>query len=215
MTIGSDGPHTTTLGATPHTLEEAAVELQSAIRNAPGGGPAFRDARVTVTHVDQQLVIVPGGVGSLVTVTITGAIADQLRLSGSHGATQPQVALSGALVPYPTLTAEEPAFDLTIGGTTYTITLPGRPMTPADTASMVETVVRGVGPEAAFSNAQVTALGHQLLFVPGDTGDVLFGTVAGSDETTASELQLHTHYRVRVRVNGAESLDDIFVELPS
>jgi hypothetical protein len=214
VTIGADGPHTATLSTLPSTLAQAAAALQAAIRNAPGGGAAFQGARVTTTTLGQQLVVVPGGLGSATTVTMAGTVAEQLKLSGGNGEALVRVYLSGALAPFPALTASQPVVTLTIAGTTHTVTLPSRPLTLADAAGMLETAIRTAGPEAAFTNAQVTTLGPQLVLVPGAAGDVVFDQVTAVDETTVAELQWHARYVVRVRVNGAESIDDVDVELP-
>jgi hypothetical protein len=52
------------------------------------------------------------------------------------------------------------------------------------------------------------------LILPGAAGTVAFDKVTGADETTAAELQLRARYPVRVRVNGAESIDERGLELP-
>jgi Pvc16 N-terminal domain len=218
VTIGPDGPHTATLATTPLTLPQAVRELQTAIRNAPGGGPAFQGARVAATTAGNQVVIVPGGLGDAVVTTVANTaastVADQLRLSAAGGGVLVQAYLSGELAPFPVITASQPAVNLTIGGITHSIPLPSRPLTLVDAAAMLEAAIRSAGPEAAFANAQVTTLANQLLLVPGAAGDVAFGPMAGVDETTAAELQLHVRYLVRVRVNGAESIDDVSVEIP-
>jgi hypothetical protein len=202
-------------GVSRKMAAQAARELQSAIRSATGGGPAFKGARVTTTTVHSQLVIVPGGLGGATTVTMTGSIAEQLNLSGNHGEMQTQVYLSGESKPLPRLTSSQPSVNLTIGTTTHPIKLLTRPSTLIDAANKLQTAIRNAGSGAAFSNAQVTTLENQLLIVPGAAGNVTFGEVPGSDETTVAELQLHARYLVRVRVNGVESIDDIGVELPS
>ena len=48
---------------------------------------------------------------------------------------------------------------------------------------------------------------------PGAAGLVTFDAPPG-DTTTVVELQLHARFAVRVRVNGAESIDDAVLELP-
>ena len=55
--------------------------------------------------------------------------------------------------------------------------------------------------------------GDQLLVIPGATGDVRFAAAPG-DDLTVSQLQLQARFAVRVRVNGAESIDLAAVELP-
>jgi hypothetical protein len=42
---------------------------------------------------------------------------------------------------------------------------------------------------------------------------VTFGAAPG-DDSTVSQLQLHARFAVRVRVNGAESIDAAALELP-
>ena len=69
----------------------------------------------------------------------------------------------------------------------------------------------GAAPE--YASALVATTGAQLLVIPGAGGVVTFDAAPG-DDATVTELQLHGHFAVRVRVNGAESIDDAAVELP-
>src|SRR5215210_1594606 len=208
LTIGSDGPRRAVFASSPATLADAARVLQAAIRGAPDGGAAFKGTRVTTAA--NRLVVVPGGLGGNVTFS-AGDTANRLKLTGATtGGTTSQGYFSGELTPFPSLTSTNPAVRLTVGGTTGTVTLASRPATLANAASLLETAIRGAG----FSNARVTALGDQLLILPFATGTVTFDGVPGTDETTVVELQLRASYPVRVRVNGAESIDQRGLEMP-
>jgi hypothetical protein len=66
---------------------------------------------------------------------------------------------------------------------------------------------------APYKNAQVLVSDGRLIVVPGAATPVTFEPVP-ADQTTVAELQLHGRFAVRVRVNGAESIDDATVELP-
>ena len=68
--------------------------------------------------------------------------------------------------------------------------------------------------QPAYLNALVGTTASQLLFIPGAGGLVAFDAITGIDERTVAELQLHARFAVRVRVNGAESIDAADVELP-
>jgi hypothetical protein len=204
LTIGSDGPRRAVFASSPATLPDAAGVLLAAIRGAPDGGAAFKGTRVTT--VAGRLIVVPGGLDRNITVS-AGDTANRLKLTGG---TTSQGHLSGELTPFPSLTSTNPAVRLTVGGTTGTVTLASRPATLANAASLLETAIRGAG----FSNARVTTLGNQLLILPFATGTVTFDGVPGTDETTVAELQLRTRYPVRVRVNGAESIDERGLEMP-
>jgi hypothetical protein len=216
--FGTEAPRTTTLTKKPTTLEDAADILQAAIRSTPGGGIAFKGARVTT--VGDRLVVVPGGL-FFDPVTISGTrMADQLKLS--TGRQVKGAYLSGELVPFPVLTAAQPSLGVTIGGPLRTVTLTSRPTTLADAADILQAAIQTAGTtlgraapdKDAFSGARVTVLGGQLLILPGSSGQVNFGGVPDGDQTSVAELQLRTRYPVRVRVNGAESIDDKGVEIP-
>lgn len=211
LTIGADGPHDATLPGKPLTLDEAATFLQAALRGAPGGGRAFRGARVTVAG--DRLIFVPGGSPGTVAITfanvsVADTTADLLKLTG--GATLTQVSMSGELRPLPALTAAQPRVRLTVGAASATVTLASRPTTLANAASLLEAAILAAG----FAGSRVATVGDQLLFIPGAAGNVRFDPVAGVDETTVVDLQLRARYSVRVRVNGAESIDSFPLELP-
>jgi hypothetical protein len=60
----------------------------------------------------------------------------------------------------------------------------------------------------------VAVLGSQLLILPGNGRPIQIDAVPGTDDTSVRDLQLKTTYMVRVRVNGAESLDSAVATLP-
>jgi hypothetical protein len=51
------------------------------------------------------------------------------------------------------------------------------------------------------------------VLVPGNANVPVFAGTP-DDDTTVRELQWHARFAVRVRCNGAESIDDASVELP-
>jgi hypothetical protein len=212
VTIGSDGPRTAAFDAQPQTLAEAGRLLQSAIRSALGGGPPFGGTRVADVN-GSRLVIVPGGLGDVVTIAPSGTdatTAGSLKLTAGASASI-QAYLSGLLKPFPMLTASQPALQVTIGSASpQTITLPTRPTTLAEASSMLN---KALG--AIFPGTRVTTLENQLLILPGVPGGIVFENIAGLDDTTVVQLQLRARYPVRVRVAGAESIDAAELELPS
>lgn len=216
VTIAGDGPHLATLPFTPGNLQDGAVAVERAVRQALGGGAAFRGARVAALVAGNRLAVVPGGLHGA--VTMTGATADALELSAGSGGTAVRAFLSGRLVPFPTLTANPPRVEMTIGPDTRPVVLGSVPANLADAASLLETAIRTAipGPPPSFANARVAVLGEQLLIVPGVPAalNVSFQPVLGVDEATVAQLQLRAGYAVRVRTNGAEDLDNRVVELP-
>lgn len=215
ITLGGEGPHQATMAARPRSLAEAASLLQAAIR-AADASPAFAGARVAATG--ERLVIVPGGLTGAITIG-AGAFAEALRLvpaaNPATSALQRGVYLSGALRPFHALTQAAPTLDLDMGGETHRLTVAVAPPSLETTASTLEAAIRAASGTTAFANARVTALGDQLCVIPGDASPVVFSPAAGVDETTVVELQLRAAYPVRVRVSGAESIDESAVELPA
>jgi hypothetical protein len=208
--IGADSFRTATLRERPTTLEGAAELLQAAIRTADGGGAAFRGARVTTAG--DCLVVVPGGLIDPVTVSGT-TVADGLGLS--TGRQVEGAYLSGELAPFPAVTAAQPQMRVTIGTAARTVTLTPRPTTLADAATRLQSAITLPGPGGiGFTEARVAVLGSQLLVVPGGPEPANFEGVSSGDQTTVAELRLRATFPVRVRVNGAESIDQQSLELP-
>jgi len=208
VTIGSSGPQTVVFPRRPADLEGVAQGLQTAIRSATSGGRAFTEARVAVA--DGRLVVLPGGL--LANVTIGGAGAGALSLQTG---TMREGYLSGALDPFPALSAPPGAVHISVGGAAATATLATTPTSVATAASALQAAIRGASANAAFTGALVAALGSQLLIVPSAAGSIAVVPMPGGDQTTTAELKLRASYPVRLRVNGAEALGGAnSVELP-
>jgi hypothetical protein len=221
--IGAGTPRTATLQDKPNDLQEAAVLLQAAIREVPGGDPGFEGARVTTAG--NRLLVVPGNLFAD-PVTFSGADADTLMLSTGNLYTGAY--LSGELVTFPPLTAASPSLKVAIGNApnppTHTVSLASRPTSVAQTAGELQgAITQAAGPnETGFSAARVAVLERQLLVLPGVRGEgvdfegvpVGDATAPDGDETTVAELRLRVRYPVRVRVNNAESIDDAGLEMP-
>jgi hypothetical protein len=80
-------------------------------------------------------------------------------------------------------------------------------------ADALQTAINSAGGGAAYTNALVSTTGSQLLVMPGTADTVTFDAAPG-DDRTVTDLQLHARFAVRVRLNGAESLDPVVLELP-
>lgn len=211
--IGTAGPHALDLGAEPATAEELARVLQAAIRRASPAA-SFRGTRVAA--FDGRVVVVPGGLVD--TVTFTGSDAGKLGLTLATGCQRPKGHVSGWLQPFPALTARQPAVQVRVGLLQRDVKLPLRPAGQAEAAELLQAGLR----QAGFAGAHVVALEAQLLtlaLLP-LTGQVSYAPLPASgpqpgDATSAQELQLHALLPLRVRVNGAESVDPVEVELPA
>ena len=212
VTIGADGPHDARFPRRPADPADAAALLEAALHAAQGGGPGFTEARVAAT-TDNRLVIVPGELAQPVSVT-ADAISAMLELTPATGATSPQVYLSGQLSPFPAMAAPQPSLRLQIGAVTHDITLATRPTSLGEAVPLLEAAIRAF-PEVEFAAARVAALDNQILLLPGAAGAVVFGPVPLGDQSSVTELELAAGTLVRVRVNGAESLNQIFVGLTS
>jgi hypothetical protein len=203
VTIGGEGPHTATLPAGLTTPADAAGHLQAAIRSAHGS-PAFRNTRVTL--LDSRLIVTPGGLFGAVNVA-PAADPHTFEELGFAGASMVQGYLSGELRPFPELSAGLPRMRVTLGASEQTIAFPARPASLEEAAARLDAAL-----SAAFPGTWATTLENQLLILPGAPGDLIFEGLT-EDETSVAELQLHVRYPVRVRVNGAESLDAVIAAL--
>ena len=83
----------------------------------------------------------------------------------------------------------------------------------AEAVVWLEQGIRFFAGDPAFANARTAALGNQILLLPGAAGAVLFGPVPPNDLSSVFELDLAKSTPVRVRVNGAESVAETFVDL--
>ncbi len=215
VTIGAES-RVARFPSTPATLAEAAVALQEAIRGAEEAGPAFRGTRVTT--MANRLVVVPAGLTAAVSVSMAPGdpkTAVRLKLTTNTGARALNAYLSGQLRPFPAITAAHPAVTVSTTSATGTVTtgvatLASPPANLADAAALLEAALHAAG----FVTAHIAVLEDQLLVRCDGAASMTFDAVPNVDGTTASELQLHGRYAVRVRVNGAESIDEQYVEMP-
>jgi hypothetical protein len=101
-----------------------------------------------------------------------------------------------------------------MNGTTHDLTL-AVTGSFAETVNSLESAIQGFG-DSGFAGARVSHFDDQIMVIPGaaSVSTVTFGAVPGDDESTVGELQLNAHYRVRVRVNGAENVVEKVVSLP-
>jgi hypothetical protein len=208
VTIGSAGPVTATLAATPTSVPHAATLLEAAIR-AADPRPVF--ARLRVAAVPGALVVIPGDLTSTVTFQ-AGALANALRLVS--GSALRQFHLSGVLSPFPALSAGSPEVELEMAGVSARVELGSRPRSVSEVAVALETAVRAADSAPVFAQARVAVVGDRLCLLPGAAGAVEFSASTGRDATTVSELQLAALYLVRVRVGGVESVDEVHIALP-
>jgi hypothetical protein len=199
--VGTQTPRDLTLHSTPTSLREAATAIQAAVIDTPNLDP------VRVAATNRALVLIPGDLTSSISVA-PGQLADALRLS--HASQAREVYLSGALTPFPVLTAAVPMVRVSVGAETAEVTLGVLPSSVAEAARELEAGLRTSG----FADVDVAVIGDQLCVVPTGGGSVELGPVPGADETTAAELGLAGAYPVRARVRGVESIDDRPVVLP-
>jgi hypothetical protein len=174
--------------------------------------PLFAGARVDLWH--NALVIVPGGLTNTITVMPTGGslFAANLGLVSAPLLGADSALISGVLSSPPSMSATVPQLRITVGAQPALTVSLAKPTTLGALADDLQAKINtGAAPE--YANARVAISGDQLLVIPGAAGVVTFDAAPG-DDTTVVELQLHAHFAVRVRVNGAESIDPAVVELP-
>jgi uncharacterized protein DUF4255 len=190
----------------------AAAILAGLIHDASPTDPHFADARVDLWH--DRLLVVPGALVSTVTVTsAVGTFASALGLTAAQPPGAATALVSGSLASPPLITALARQVQLTIGAQPpITVPVPAASSLAA-LADALQTTITGIGGPAEYLNAQVAVTGDQLLVIPGAAGAVVFDATP-SDSTTVGQLQLHARFAVRVRVNNAESVDPVSVELP-
>jgi hypothetical protein len=193
------------------TRVEIAVAIERGLRAAAAGSAAYRDFRTGVA--DDRLVLVAGGLTPAVSASASATATALQLLPPEAGIISAY--LSGELRPFPAVSEAQPQIRITLGGVTHDATLADRPTTLLNAASLLQEAIRAAGPEPAFTDAVVTPLGGQLLILPGAAGATNVEPVPDADEASAAELQLRAAYLVRVRVNGAESIGDHTVELPT
>ncbi len=204
---------TRTLPASLPRAEVAGI-VGGMIRDALPTDERFSAARVEL--VQGRLFVVPGDLTSPITIDSPAALpfAADLGLTAAQPAGASDAAISGAHASTPAVSATLPRIQVKVGAQPpVTIAVPAANSLEALAAGL-QAAVNAASGAAAYANAIVVTSGGQLLFVPGAAGAVTFDPVPG-DDLTVAELQLHAMFAVRVRVNGAESIDPVVVELPS
>jgi Pvc16 N-terminal domain len=187
--------------------------LEPVLRDAAPIDPAFQGLRVAL--YGNRLVVVAPGLISPVTIAPSGgsSAATNLGFTAPNPPGAANAAISGELRPFPTMTAANPGLTVTMGALPPAAVAIVRPRTVAEAAAALEPAIQGASAAAAFTGAMVAALGDQLLVIPGAAVSVSLGPTP-IDPASAGELQLLADYAVRVRVNGAESIDGTVVRLP-
>ena len=212
VTIGGT-THNVTANLPPSIVRgTAAAMLANLIHDAAPTDPMFTNTRVDLWH--DRLVIVPGGLTNAIAIAPVGGstFAADLGLTAALPPGAASALVSGDLGSPPPLSSPAPHVRLTIGAQPPMTVSVAKTTSLAALADDLQTAINtGVAPE--YANALVATTGSQLLVIPGAAGAVTFDAAPG-DDTTVIELQLHARFAVRVRVNGAESIDNAVVELP-
>ncbi|HEY3258081.1 MAG TPA: DUF4255 domain-containing protein [Gemmatimonadaceae bacterium] len=186
--------------------------LENLIHDADPTDSRFFEARVNLWH--DALVIVPGGLTDAITITATGGspFAANLGLVGAPLPGASSALVSGVLGSPPSLSATLPQLRITVGAQPPLTIFVAKPTTLAALADDLQSKINAGAP-VEYASARVAITGNQLLVIPGAAGVVSFDATP-ADDTTVVELQLHARFAVRVRVNGAESIDPAVVDLP-
>ena len=210
-----------TIGATtrvvtvdlPATVARDAVAtaIQSGIRGSAPERPEFARARAGL--IGDRLVLIAGGAALPVVVTANTASTAATILQLDTGVTATNGYLSGALIPFPTVSAANPSISIQLGALAPQTISFVRPTYIDDAATKLEAAIIAIGGAPEYTGTRVIALDGQLLIVPGALATAAFAS-AGGDSTSVIELRLVGRFGVRVRVNGAESFDERSVILP-
>jgi hypothetical protein len=157
-----------------------------------------------------QLVLVPGGLTATIVAADsgTGTLASALGLTGTQPPGAKNGYLSGDLSTFPDFPGAQVGISVQLGaGPVVPISFPAPTYLDVAAASL-QTALQTASP-----GAMAGVLGTQLLMLPGAAANLAF-TATFTDTLSVLLLQLHAMYNVRVRVNGADSVDNITVELP-
>jgi hypothetical protein len=199
--------------ATSIPLTEVAGIVAAMIHDAKPTDSRFNAARVELHQ--NRLFVVPGDLTSAVSITSPPGLpfAANLGLTAAQPAGAGSAYVSGALASVRPLSAPLPRLRMKVGGlAAVTIAVPATSSLGA-LAGELQIAINAASGLPAYANAIVGTSDDQLLFIAGAPGAVRFDGVPGDDRTVV-ELQLHANFAVRVRVNGAESIDPAVVELP-
>jgi hypothetical protein len=213
-----------TIGATTHTVTAnlptqiaratAANILESLIHDAAPADPRFTGARVDLWH--DQLLIVPGGLTDAIGIVSPGGgtFANSLGLTVAQPAGAASALISGVLPSPVSISAQNARVQLRVGAQPPIVVPVPAAISLAGLADGLQTAINTIGAVAEYTAARVAVSGSQLLVIPGAAGLVRFDAAPG-DDSSVTELQLRARFAVRVRVNGAESIDaDALLELP-
>jgi Pvc16 N-terminal domain len=214
VTIGAVTVTNVTLSSTVATIPLAQLPqlLIDAIQNAAAALVPMPDEFVGLKAglFGTRLVLVPGGLTATMTASdpAPGVLAGALGLTGPQPAGANNGYLSGDLSTFPVFPGPQVGLSVQLGaGAVVPISFPA-PTYLDVAASSLQTAIQSVSP-----GALVGVVGTQLLVLPGAAADLTF-TASPTDALSVLMMQLHAMYNVRVRVNGADSLDNVTVELP-
>jgi hypothetical protein len=200
----------------PIPLEQLPQTLLLAIQNAAAANPPMTPEFVGLKAalVGTQVVLIAGGLTAAITAADAGGgtLASALGLNAAQPAGATHAYLSGDLSLFPTFSVTNPAVHIQIGATGADLSFRALNYLQ-DAATVLQAAIQAANPAPAFSAALVGVLGSQLLFIPGAAADIAF-TPTIFDTQSILLLQLHAIYNVRVRVNAADSIDDVGLELP-
>jgi hypothetical protein len=213
ITIGTHNESVTATSLkSPLPRDQAARIIQGLIRDADPTAAAF--SRAVARLSGDQLVITAGDLASVVRITSPAgnALAADLKLTAAQPPGAAVAAISGYLGATPVISSPTPSLRVRIGAAQpVDITLQNT-KTLTELATDLQAKLNAA-PTAPYKNAQVLVGDGRLIVIPGTATPVSFESVP-ADPTTVTELQLHGRFAVRVRVNGAESIDAATVELP-
>lgn len=213
VTVGAN-PLNVTLSVTPSSVPLAQLPqlLTNAIQNAAAALSPVPPEVIGLQAglFGNRLALVPGGLTAPITATdeAPGTLASALGLTGPQPPGANNGYLSGNLAAFPAFPGAQVGLSVQLGaGPVVPISFPAPTyldMAAASLQAALQTVTPG---------ALAGVLGTQLLLLPGAAADLTF-TATLTDSLSVLLLQLHAQYNVRVRVNGADSVDNITVELP-
>ena len=173
----------------------------------------FRDARVVLWE-DQLLVLAGDRVSPIVIDSPAGSFATTLGLMAAQPVGAADAYLSGVIESPPPLSAPTPQFRVQIGAAIAIVVPVSKSMTSLEALAVdLQTALNGFGPQE-YKKALVAVAGRQIVLIPGKAGLVTIDADPAGDQQTVAELQLRASFSVRVRVNGAESIDPAVVVLP-
>ena len=215
LDIDIDGTVQTVTAILPSMLprQSVAAIVAGLIHDADPSDARFAGARVDLWQ--DRLIIVPGDLTSPIKITSPGALtfATDLGLTVTQPPGAGTAAVSGVLPSPPPLSSPVKRLQVRVGAQPP-VTVTVASATSLETLAVdLQSKISAASASPAYANARVVLSGTQLVLIPGTADAVTFDAAPG-DDSTVVELQLHARFAVRVRVNGAESIDPAVVELP-